>query len=324
MAFSLMQYKPKGVKGIPAAGGNRTIGLYGPPAPKAPKVGAYNPGTGTIGTYGPPAPNWSGPMVPVQPDPKPPKTAGSYSFSIDDDPFVKAARDAMPGAVGGAQKNARDSIIARLLQYGDPGLSSVLDQGAAKQMLANLNLGGSLGSEALNLLGLDKDTQDQITRAYGAEQDEGVSRDVGPSGISTKAQFDRAMAQGWRQRLGNLTGRGAVRSGDLGYQTREQSLTRDVGIQGLVQGLLGSIGQDVSGVDAARQQAQKAIDDAINNARTAIMQNPEQYAAMMGLSSAAPAPVVKPASTAPTSNPLEGALTPAQFGLLQSVFGGYR
>lgn len=293
-----------------------------PPAPAMPgsSVKLMDGGSFTFKPRTSTAPQIPGSSVVPTPAPKPPS---SYNFSIDDDPFVKAARDAMPGVVSGAQKNAHDSIIARLLQYGDPGLSSVLDQGAARQMLSNLQMGG-LGSEAVNLLGLDKATQDQIAKAYGAEADAGVARDVGPSGVSTKAQFDRAMAQGWRQRLGNLTGRGAVRSGDLGYQSREQSLANDVGVQSLVQQLLGGIGQDVSGVDAARQQAQKAIDDAINNARNAILQNPEQYAAMMGLAPRTAAPAVKPADTSPTANPLEGMLTPVQFGYLQSFArGGY-
>ena len=171
----------------------------------------------------------------------------------------------------------------------------------------------------------NKANREKIAQAYGAEGDAGVQRDVGPSGVSTKAQFDRSMAQAWRQRLGNLTGRGAIRSGDLGYQTREQGIANDVGVQGLVSALLGGISGDVSGVDAARQQAQKAIDDAIQNARNAIIQNPEAYAAMLGITKPPAAPDTTPAdTTTPSQSPLQSLLSPAQFGILQSVFGGAR
>ena len=256
--------------------------------------------------------------VPVQPAPKPPKQP--WSFDINSDPFVKAAQDALPGIVSNAQAGAHNSIIARLLQYGDPGLSGLFSGGAMKQMLANLGL-DKLGSQAVDLLKIDPETAKEIAKAYGAESDPGVARDLGPSGLSLKAQFDRAMAQAFRQRLGNLTSRGAVRSGDLGYQTREQQLAQDVGTQNLVQQLLSGISMDVSTVDAARQAAQKAIDDAIQNARNAILQNPENYAASIG---AVPPTPPAPAAPGQQQNPLEGYLTPSQFGILQSVFGGMR
>lgn len=321
MSLNLLQYKPKPVKlatyGKPVPS---TSPLYsGPPAPVAPKVGAA--ANGTIGTYGPPAPDWAGP---VQPNPKPPAQKPSYAFSIDDDPFVKAARNAMSGIVDNAQRSARGSIIGRLLQYGDPGLSGLLSKGALQQYLGNINMGG-LGSQAIDLLNIDPATAQQIAQQYGAESDPAVARDLGPAGVSLKAQFDRAMAQDWRARIGSLTGRGAVRSGDLGYQTREQGLQNDVGVQNLVQSLLGGIGQDVSGVDTARQTAQRAIDDAIQNARNSIIQNPEQYAALMGLTPAVQAPPAATSSPPPSSSSLQSLLTPQQYGILQSaMWGGAR
>lgn len=330
MAVSQFGVKPKKVKSIdsyyPSMGGPSSQYKLGylPNAIKAPP--AFRPDSYYPGMGGPAAASPMGASVPVVPAPKPPKAA-PLSFSIDDDPFVKAARDAMPGAVENAQRGARNSIIARLLQYGDPNLSGVLGTGAARQMLANLNLGG-LGSQALDLLALDDATKQQIAAAYGAEGDEAVMRDVGPSGISQKAQFDRSVAQSWRQRLGGLTGRGAVRSGDFGFQSREQEIARDVGVQNLVSALLGGIGTDVSTVDAARQQAQRAVDEAIQNARNAILQNPEAYASMLGITRPTETPPTAPVAPAPArpvaQAPVQKALTPEQFGILQSVLGGRR
>jgi hypothetical protein len=263
--------------------------------------------------------------VPVQPAPKPPKQAPA--FSIDDDPMVRAARAALPGLVENAQKSARNSIVARLLQYGDPNLNGILDQGAAKQMLANLGI-GKLDGQALDLLSLDPETQRQIAQAYGAEADPGVARDVGPSGISQKAQFDRSVAQAWRQRLGNLTGRGAVRSGDFGYQSREQEINRDVGIQNLVQSLLGGIGSDVSGVDTARSAGQKAIDDAIQAAYSRVAANPDYLANLYGPTKpAAPpdtTPVVTQTPSALQPSPLQQAVGTDPYKILQAVLGGRR
>lgn len=328
MAVSQLGVKPKRVRSIdsyyPSMGGAAAgykIG-YLPDAIKAPP--AFRPDSYYPGMGGPAAASPMGAGVPVVPNPKPPKAA-PLSFSIDDDPFVKAARDAMPGAVENAQKGAKNSIIARLLQFGDPSLSGILDRGAAKQMLANLGL-DRLGGQALDLLALDDATKQQIAQAYGAEADEAVMRDVGPSGISQRAQFDRSVAQAWRQRLGNLTGRGAVRSGDLGFQSREQEIARDVGVQNLVSALLGGIGGDVAGVDAARQQAQRAVDEAIQNARNAVLQNPEAYASMLGITRPTQTPPTSTTTAAPpAAQPaVQQALTPEQLRILQSVLGGMR
>lgn len=313
-----MAAAPGAVVSMPAAGAAALGGLSMGGRP-------FNAG-GSVSYY-----NAGDPGVPVAPAPKPPASSSStqskYSFSVFDDPTVRAARDAMPGIIDNAQKSARNSILARLLQYGDPGLSGILDRGAAKQMLDNLKL-SELGGQALDLLSLDKDTQDQIARAYGAETDPAVMRDMGPSGLSQRAQFDRAMAQTWRQRLGNLTGRGAVRSGDLGYQEREQQINRDVGIQNLVSALLGGIGGDVAGVNTARQQAQQTLDTAIQNARNLYAQNPEGYAAMFGVSQPTIAPDTSPVVTqtpsAAVQSALQQALDPTAFGVLQSALGGRR
>ena len=332
MAVSTFAARPNRVASIdsyyPSVGGSAAAYKIGylPRATKAaPTVapGSYYPSVG-----GPAAANPMSAMVPVAPSPKPPaQTAQKLSFSIDDDPFVKAAKDAMPGVIENAQKTARSSIIARLLQFGDPTLNSVLDRGAARQMLDNLQL-GKLGGQALDLLALDPETQQQIVQTYGAEPDEAVQRDIGPSGTSQRAQFDRSVAQAWHQRLRNLIGSGAVRSGDLGYQTREQQIARDVGLQNLVSSLLGEIGGDVAGVDSARQTAQKAIDDAIVNARNTYAANPEAYAAMLGISKPSPTPDTTPVVTttpsAAVQSQLQQGLTPTQFGILQSVFGGRR
>lgn len=332
MAVSQFGVKPKKVKSIDSyyqsMGGPASQYKLGylPNALKAPP--AFRPDSYYPGMGGPAAASPMGVPVPVMPAPKPPKAA-PLSFSIDDDPTVKAAKDALPLLINNAQKTARGSIIARLLQYGDPNLSGVLDKGAASQMLKNLQMGKQLGSEALDLLSLDDATKQQIAAAYGAEGDEAVMRDVGPSGISTKAQFDRSVAQSWRQRLGGLTGRGAVRSGDLGFQSREQEIARDVGVQSLISSLLSGLGTDVAGVNTARQAGEKALQDAVNNARAMYVANPTTYAALLGLTEPTDPPPAPPTASAPPSRPaaqssVQRALTPEQFGILQSVFGGRR
>jgi hypothetical protein len=333
---SMLNIKPKKVPSIdsyyPSMGGPAASYKIGYLTPRPAMPSTLNPSSYYPTVGGAAARNPISQEVPVQPNPKPPAAS---TFDLNSDPLVRNAMSQRDTSVRNAFDAAKGSILARLLQFGDPTLSQSFIKDKAQRFLNNLDF-GAYGRNASNLIGLSQDDLNKITQAYGANQDEAVARDQGPSGLSTKAQFDRSVAQAWRQRLGSLTGSGAIRSGDLGYQTDQQNIGRDVGYQNLIDSLTGAIGQDVGSVGTAMTEGEKLVQQAIQTLQAAVIQNPDGYSALNGYQKPIPAPAPaapSPSSLAQTyaattakkgtaSNALSGAYTADQLAILKAILGG--
>jgi hypothetical protein len=296
---SILNTQPKKVASIdsyyPSMGGaaaSYKIGYF-PSRPGMPSTaaGSYYPTVGGAAARSPLETS-----VPVQPAPKPPASPRP-AFDLNSDPLVRTAMSQRDTSVRNAFDSAKGSILSRLLQFGDPTLSQSFLKDKAQRFLNGLDL-GAYGRNANDLLGLSQDDLNKITQAYGANPDAAVTRDQGPNGLSTKAQFDRSVAQAWRQRLAGLTGSGAIRSGDYGYQTDQQNIARDVGYKNLLDALTSSIGTDAGTVGTAMTEGEKLVQKAIESARTAILTSPDTYAALYGYQK----PIPPPPAPAPDPN----------------------